>query len=203
MTICFVRHGELEQPYDSYDALSLTQLDALATQQADPPINLEGIHVVSWLSNVVRRAETLKVYCATSKRAAETSEVILDQAGRHEKPTTTELLNEIWFTPSKLVDDEDFKTSGMRAIRSNLFDAILSGSKAAENIEAIFTRIKKLDELLSGLGVDCALCVTHGFYMRFLELYFKDGITDSSQMTKDLIRKKPNRPNFRGFKVDR
>ena len=203
MTICFVRHGKLKEPFDSYDDLNLSELDDLATQQIDPGIDIKEAHVVNWLVGAIRGASSLNAYCATSRRAKQTSEKILEQADKDIEPVPTDLLNEIRFSPSALTNSERYKKSGMRVIRTNLFEAILNGSDSVESLDDIFERIKKLDALLTSQNIDCALCVTHGFYMRFLEMYFKHNITESSQVTKELITQQPNRPNLRGFKIVR
>ncbi len=203
MTICFVRHGALESPYDLYSNLSLTQLDALATQRVDPSIDQEKTYVTSRLSRTVRESDSLNIYCATSRRARQTGSSILMQAGVGAKKVSTKLLNEISFEPSKLVTKTEYNEFGMAMIRSRLFEAILKDSVFSEGIESIYSRIKKLDQLLGNADAKCVVCVTHGFLMRFLELYFKEGVTDSFQVTIKLIEQQPNRPNLRGFRINR
>lgn len=190
----FLRHASLAPPFDNYDTLSLYQLDRLARQDVNPPIDPEAL-----IDDTVRQKlhldDVKTVFCATSLRARQTS-LLAGPASAKPLP----LLDEIRFTPSMLVSPADYDARGMQAVRDGLFEALLAGDgAAAETVKDIYARIAALERLFSSSGSDI-LCVTHGFFMRFLELYF-NGVTNPKDVTLDAIHAQPNHPNLHGFRV--
>lgn len=192
--VSFLRHASLAPPFNDYAALSLRQLDKLARQDANPPINPE-VQIADTVRQKLHLDNAKTVFCATSLRARQTAHLAGTANAR-----PTPLLDEIRFTPSMLVSAADYDARGMQAVRDGLFEALLAGDgAAAETVKDIYARITVLKQLLSG-GDGDILCVTHGFFMRFLELYFK-GIVDPADVTSDAIHTQTNHSNLRGFRV--
>jgi broad specificity phosphatase PhoE len=200
MNVYFVRHAPLKAPYDNYEALSLAELDRLATQEVDPPIQTSSIELPTELVDFLQQADSLDVLRADSRRARETCQLLL--GSRVAPVTATDLLREMRFTPSKLVDQETYRQSGLELVRTNLFADGVGRAHASEPVELIYERIGKLGQLLGKLDCESVLCITHGFFMRYLQTYFVEGIKNSNQVTVALLEKQVNYPYLHGFKIE-
>lgn len=201
MVIHFIRHGKLLPPFDSYDALSLSDLDDLSGQVVDPPVDGATIALPPRTIERLRKAPRLVSFSATSTRAQQTAKILLQQAERSIQAERTPLLNEVWFKPSTFVSEQEYREQGMDVVREGLFKASLANDGSCESVTAIFKRIHELDALLKDTNADHLLCITHGFFMRYLQLYYIKKATSPEAVTLDALLACTNYANSNGFEV--
>lgn len=162
-----IRHNRIKPPYHDYEALSLDQLDALATDKvapdiADLPANLP-----------FDESELSKVdgfICSTSNRTQQTCMVLCQRFGLAQPLERDACLNELYFVPSQLERNDG--ESALAAVRRNLYPAIAAGSSAVEPASQIKNR---MDELLGKYAGKNLLLFSHGFYMRLVQSYAASG----------------------------
>ncbi len=169
--VTFLRHGILQNPYNDYTQLTLMQLNELAEQKTQPHINqAQSTHLIS------KKIESLKsieaIYCATNRRSAETAALLAQSLNKPFPIEATALLNEIVFSPAKMIAEAQYKLAGMDAIRESLFMSIVSGDGKAESLSDIYNRVNRIDGLIKKSRYGDVLVVTHGFLMRFLQVHY-------------------------------
>lgn len=171
MKVIFFRHADLKYPYNNYDRLSLGQLDLLATEKTQPHINgrLAKSKVKAHLANgFLVKGEVDAIYYSPAPRAKETATIlanILDVSEMKE----LNYLKEIAFNPKKLVQSAVFKRRGMDAIREAVYKAI-EQDMADETTATLVARIRQLQALLAANNGRTIVVVTHGFFMRLLQI---------------------------------
>lgn len=171
MKVIFVRHADLKYPYNNYDRLSLGQLDLLATEKVQPRINrrLAKAKIKKHIANgllAVGRVDA--IYYSPTPRAKETAALL---ANALQVTCTKELgyLREIAFSPKKLVSVVEFEQGGMGAIREAVYNAVAQGT-TDESAAAIIERLQKVKHLLANNKSRTIIIVTHGFFMRLLQI---------------------------------
>ncbi len=182
-SVLLVRHGRLAAPFDDYDRLSYDQLNQLSLGVVDPGIDREKALVP--LQLLKQRSDWSSfeaVLVSESKRTRETAEIICP----HLPVIKTSSLNEIIFDLSQLVMEEQFRAEGLPAVRVALFTALLEG-KNVERLENVFRRVEELEKLIRESGFRSVICVTHGFLMRFLQLYFLRKVDRPQDVTSQLL----------------
>jgi broad specificity phosphatase PhoE len=200
--VSFIRHAPLEAPFNNYDHASLAQLDDLATNRVTPSIDMDRAQVSTATSHELALAETALILCASSVRAGQTAKAIAKTTGYEGPIVTLSALDEVAFTPTDLVPQDDYEKHGMQVIRDRLFEASVGREPGSENIDSIYKRIAQLDGVLADASAEQTLCVTHGFLMRFLQLYFGDPqIKEPSLVTTEIVSQQINFPNLHGFRA--
>lgn len=173
MKAIFVRHADLKYPYNNYDRLSLKHLDLLATEKIQPQINrrLAKAKIKKHIADGFMAIDEVDaIYYSSTPRAKETAAVLAETLN------VTELkellyLHEIAFSPKKLVSLTDFERNGMDAVRVALYKAIAQGT-ADESHKTILERIREVEHLLRCNKNRTIVIVTHGFFMRLLQIAF-------------------------------
>lgn len=169
MEVTFLRHGPLLSPYDNYEALTFEQLCQLAKQEIEPAIDTKrAVELVK--GNRLVDGEYDLLFHSPSNRALATTQIITDHY-MVKKVEKIEELAEILFDPAQLTTQEEFAQKGLPIIREKLFLALVEGNNM-ESIESCMQRIFQLEKTLMQSSSNRCLCVTHGFFMRLLELYF-------------------------------
>lgn len=177
MKITFLRHGSLLPPFNDYSLLNLSQLTQLARQEIDPTIDTAKI------SNSLKDAEYIasqydKLIVSTSKRTYDTA-IELGKKINLPDPIKLSEVNEIMFDPSKLTTELGFQSDGLKIIRKKLFVALANGLNL-ESGKQVIERIHILDQILNKLNVGSVLVVTHGFFMRYLDIFYRQKSNDFS-----------------------
>lgn len=216
--ITFIRHARLVSPYNNYGSLSFSDISDLATGKVDPDVD------PAMLSDVKKTLMRLKsvegrvvILHADSRRALQTSQyiqkIVEEEIGELPEIIQTPELNEIFFDPEKFMIAEEFMRDGLACIRERVFDSLagekilggeLKNKKSVESVKNIFSRIQKLNEKISMLTSDGThiICVTHGFLLRLLQIYFLLGEKNPSFVTKKNLYQMHNFEYGQGFLVE-
>jgi broad specificity phosphatase PhoE len=173
MKVIFVRHADLACPYDNYDRLSLEQLDLLATGTAQPHINtkLAMAKIQKHIADGFFAKDGINaIYYSPALRAKETAALL---AGTLDVTEVEELgcLHEIVFSPSKLISEATFQRKGMDVVREAVYKAVAE-NKADEATPAMLARVRQIQSLIARNDDKTIIIVTHGFFMRLLQLVF-------------------------------
>lgn len=171
MKAIFVRHADLKYPYNNYDRLSLKQLDLLATEKTQPHISskVAKSKIKTHLADsFIVKDGVDAIYYSPASRAKETATILADMLNVSE---TKELdyLQEIAFSPKKLVPSAVFKHEGMDAIREAVYKAVEQDT-AGETTAALVARVHQIQALLADNNGRTIIVVTHGFFMRLLQI---------------------------------
>jgi broad specificity phosphatase PhoE len=171
MNIIFVRHADLKYPYNSYDRLSLQELDLLATEEIQPHINakLAMFKIKKHMADgFLVQDEVDAIYYSSAPRAKETAALLADALNIKETKEL-EYLHEIAFSPKKLISNSMFESKGMDAIREAVYKAIEQNT-ADETTPAMVARINQIQSLIADNNGRTIVIVTHGFFMRLLQI---------------------------------
>jgi broad specificity phosphatase PhoE len=164
----FLRHNRLSKPYQDYSKLSLDTLELLATQQIDPSIEeIEwekySTHNISFLS-YLDKAES--IICSESIRTQQTATIMLEKLNKKTKITIDKRLNEIWFSPKKILANVSEEKNILEYIRQNIYLLMQSNPEKVEGIDLFTLRINSLIEEYSGRKV---VFFSHGFLIRLVK----------------------------------
>lgn len=178
MKITFLRHGPLLKPFNDYNDLSLHELSQLARQEVDPSVNSSKINNgMSEKDYLLKKYDVL--YVSESQRTSDTAAELSKMISLPPKIKLQEL-NEIVFDPSKLVTEKEYEKEKLTAIRKSLFKALANNSNI-ETGEEVVQRIKKLGKILKKTQADTVLVITHGFFMRYLDIFYRQKSQDFSE----------------------
>jgi broad specificity phosphatase PhoE len=178
MKITFLRHGALLSPYDNYNSLTLSALSQLARQDIDPSIDPSKIFdQLTHANHILRRYDAL--FVSESQR---TSDTACKLAKKIKLPTQVKLkeLNEILFDPSKLVTETEYQNDKLVIIRQKLFESLVNDSNL-ESGKKVIDRVHKLNQILKLSDGDSVLVITHGFFMRYLDIFYRQKSLDFSE----------------------
>lgn len=199
--VIFIRHNKLVSPYGNYSSISLDDLSELALLKIDPQIADISLEDVKSNMLLQRFGSTDLIITSNQTRTKQTAKKLQELFNKDVPTYTTPFLNEIVFDPAKLVSVEKYKTEGMKAVREAFFRAAVSNS-LDESIYDIFSRTKELKKYLIESKYKNIVCITHGFYMRFIYIAFsKANITEKQVMLEDLMEA-PKYSNLVGFMVN-
>ena len=216
--VTFIRHARLVSPYNDYGSLSFTDISDLATGKIDPDVDPVMLsEVKKTLIRLKSVTERVIILHADSQRAFQTSEYIQkiarEEIGELPEIIQTPELNEIFFDPKKLMTSEEFMKDGLGCIRERVFDSLagekilggeLKNKKSVESVKNIFSRIEKLERKISALTSDGTqvICVTHGFLLRLLQIYFLLEEKQPSFVTKKHLYEMHNFEYGQGFLME-
>lgn len=203
--VTFLRHGRLVAPYDNYDRLSFEQIHRLASGELDPTIDKDRVNEVV-LS--LKRLNSLKdlevIYHASSQRAQDTAfclkQFLETRNGRQIKIVRLDELAEIKFNLKQLVSLKQYQKGQMRVVRSALFRALVQGG-SVEELKECYRRIKRLEQIILQNGNEKVLCITHGFFMRLLQLYFLLGVKQPDEVSQEQLSNAINFSYGKGFSI--
>lgn len=208
MKVTFIRHASLKEPFDNYDKLSFSEINGLATGEIDPDISTQARqNIEETLSNLNSVAKNSVIFYASSRRAKQTAKIVQDLIKKKLKTKIklVELseLNEIFFEPQKMISLKQYEEQGLSAIRNSMFKHLSAEKliKGVENIDNVLQRIEALNKRLlkAEKKFDSVICVTHGFLMRVLQLYFLYGIKNKGEISKKSLFDMINFSNACGF----
>lgn len=199
--IKFIRHSFLVEPYDNYDKLSFFQLCQLAKGEVEPKINPQSEALVDQKFSQKELENYDLIMIGLSNRTRQTGKLLQSKVNKKIAIKKNKLLSEIYFDPAVLTSEQKYKKNGMDEIRIALFKGILEG-KGTEKLNNIFVRIEKLQKLLKKQKANKILCITHGFYMRFLQLVFLEDKNNTDVLTLEDLTKIKNYPYLEGFEVE-
>lgn len=195
MKITFLRHGPLLEPFDNYNELSLHELSQLAKQEIDPSVDTSKINVgISTNDYLLKKYDVL--YLSESQRTSDTAAELSKTISLPPEIKLHEL-NEIVFDPSKLVTKKEYEKDKLAAIRKRLFVALANNSNI-ETGEVVLQRIQKLGKILKKTQADTVLVITHGFFMRYLDIFYRQKSQDFSE---DALNQAINYDYASGFTV--
>jgi len=171
MGAIIIRHSKLQAPYDNYDSLSLHDLDMLAMEKVQPHIDRDFAmaKIQKYLdSGLLEKGSIDAVYHSPSIRSRETASLLATELGIFEVKEN-DFLREIIFSPKKLISVAAFKSAGMQEVRERVYEAV-EQEKDVESTRTLLKRITSVRELITNNQNRNILIVTHGFFMRPLQL---------------------------------
>jgi len=166
-----IRHNKLKPPFDNYEELSLSEPDALAEGRVNP--NIQDITSLDAAAPQIIEAlrNAKRVVCSESIRTQQTAQQLMNLIGIQHNIEIDARLNEIVFTPSKMLP---FNTEEpLKEIRTGLYRHIQEGGGYADSKEVLE---EKFLELLKEYNNSNTACFSHGFLMRLLVSYVKQGV---------------------------
>jgi len=198
-SVTFLRHCRLSDPYADYDKMSWDELRNLSTDRIDP-----DIHPGSSLAILEKftRKDMQKfdmILCSPSKRAQRTAEWIQRLSGKDLKIEESKTLREISFDPALLTTKEKFDQDGLPEIRATLFRGMIQKEPGVEALDDLLKRVDALTEILVQIPSENILCITHGFYMRVLQLYLPKSFMHCQDITIDNLMDTPDYNYLEGF----
>lgn len=173
-----MRHGALDLPYPSYDEMPFAYLCALASGMIDPSIDEAFVRVAleKVFSDVVL-TEPIRIFSSPARRCMDTSRILCDfLSEKLQRDFFVDAylpeVSEARFDLKKLYIPEDGRVN-MSAVNAAVFEGFLAG-ECAESVTELCQRAERVLAQFSR-GVGTAICVTHDFFMRFLELVIRQG----------------------------
>jgi broad specificity phosphatase PhoE len=195
MKITFLRHGPLLEPFDNYNELSLHELSQLAKQEIDPSVDTSKINVgISTNDYLLKKYDVL--YVSESQRTSDTAAELSKTISLPPEIKLQEL-NEIVFDPSKLVSEKEYDKEKLSIIRKRLFKALVDNTNI-ESGKKVAQRIQKIDRVLKENQADTALLITHGFFMRYLDIFYRQ---KSQNFSEEALNQATNYDYASGFTV--
>lgn len=181
--ICFIRHLRTEDGMGNHAALPLTTLQNLATHVISPNIDESKFSAAKEFLQREGIRKVSKILHSRIKRTKQTA-LLLAEELTCDKSNIQEVasLDEMFFQPAQLITENEWKEVGMEKLRMAVYKATLTG-KGAESVTSIYKRMYSLEKKLQSGPEESIICVTHGFYMRFLEIYFSKGKKDEKSVT--------------------
>lgn len=159
-----VRHNRLVPPYHDYAALPVSMLDQLASGKISPDIAPlpEFFQDEALIVAHMRQADYF--VCSEAPRTQQTCVALLSRFGLPKKEIKIDgNANEILFTPSKMMTEED--ATPLQAARMRMYPHMLAGKDSVEPAEKVEARILSLKKQYAGQKV---VIFTHGFLMRLM-----------------------------------
>jgi len=169
--ITVIRHSQLEDPFSDYDKLNYNQLEGLALGTIQPNISEVSKHLINKSKLITKNFEL--ILHSKSPRSIQTAKLIAQQNSFPVILIENDLLNEITFSISDLITEEEYLALGLNPLRKRFYQAISAGSTKMEALDSIYSRLEDLAKDLSLLEYKNILLISHGFFMRYIYYYFK------------------------------
>lgn len=117
--------------------------------------------------------DKVRILCSPAQRCIETAQLIASSLGMERSAVEVEpLLSEVHFDLSELNRDglveSALKAGDMRVVNTVVFKGIIKGT-GAEKASLVQARVEKLFKKMANKP-ESLLCISHDFFMRFLEL---------------------------------
>jgi len=176
--VWFMRHGKTTFNYEhsEYDAFMDMLCNGYSTPLADDPeINFK----------LLPKRVDFVCYSPT-RRAVQTAEVLRNKLGV-KTMEELELLREVKFDWD-IIHRKEY-TSLARS-RKDILKRWYDGSNKAETFEESMTRVRKIESFLSERQEKTIILVTHGWFLRILEIYFVQGKRTNITLD-DILEVKP------------
>lgn len=198
-SVTFLRHCRLSDPYADYDKMSWDELRNLSTDRIDPDIHPDSPQAISERFTRKYLQEFDMILCSPSKRAQRTAERIQRLSGKDLKIEESNTLREISFDPALLTTKDKFLQDGLPEIRAVLFKGMIQKEPGVEALDDILIRVDTLTGLLEQTRYKNILCITHSFYMRVLQLYLSESLTQCQDITIDKLTGTSDYSYLEGF----
>jgi len=197
----FIRHSELEHPYDDYSHLTFNQICGLATGRLSPGIHTDSQKMLIEKLNTKELKSFDLILCSQSRRTIQTAILIRKLSGKQMKIKKTANLSEIYFDPSVLISKDEFTKHGLSSIRISVFHG-MKDNTGAESLDEVLNHAQKLKDELKMLPHDNILCITHSFYMRVIRLFFLDKLTASRTISVKKLMNTIDHNYLEGFEIE-
>lgn len=196
----FLRHCGLVEPYNDYNQLSLDQLCDLGIPKIDPDIHPDSLQRISEKLSPELLQECDIILCSPSKRTRQTAELIKDLSKKDLQIQESNTLREIRFNPALLLPTtEKAERNYLPELRTALFKGTIQRKAGVETLDDLLRRIDDFAELLDQIHHENILCITHGFYMRILQLYSMESLTNYPDITSEKLIGTPDYDFLEGF----
>jgi broad specificity phosphatase PhoE len=161
--VWFLRHGKT--PFD-YENSSYDEFREMLCNGHDTPLLKE--HRINF-KTLPDRVEF--VAYSPAKRAVDTAEVLRNKLGV-KTMEEWKLLREVELDCNIILKNEYTSLAGSR---EDILERWYNGSNKAEKFEDSLERVKKIETFLSERQEKTIILVTHGWFLRLLEIYFVQG----------------------------
>jgi len=154
----------------NYQNLGYRKFMKFMLKKTDPPLAMRNICIN--LNAIPENVEV--IYHSPTKRAQQTAEYIkerLDNKPRVDSSLEKELA-EVKFTKNILKKEEFKNREGLQGCRKIILKRWYEGENI-ETFEDSLSRVKELHKFLCQSKEKSILIISHGWYLRLLELYFK------------------------------
>lgn len=205
LSLYFIRHGRLLLPYKDHNEMPFETLADLAIEKLNPALNTRANKkLFSKIAKIIPFKDIARIYTSPSERCRDSakliSKIILKQNKRILPITVIRNLREVEFDLRKIYSKKTYHPGKIQDLNKTVLRAMLNGNHAesiaktyqrADSIFKSVARFQKNDKKI--------LFITHGFFMRVLELYIKKHGAKNIKITpQDLLKTKRN-VYFRGF----
>ncbi len=176
----FLRHGKTPFDYENseYDDFIEMLCNGHGTPLAEnPEIEFESL------------PKQVDLVCyAPAKRAVETANVIRNEINVKQMEEL-ELIREVRFD-NKIIRKPEFKSLDQN--RPDILERWYKNQNGAESFEKSYARVKQIDEFIKKKPENTIILVTHGWFLRLLEIYFVEGKRKQSDISlEDILKVKP------------
>lgn len=148
---------------DLYDSFN-----AVATNIVDVGISSNAATFSRMLNKI---AKTAQVFCANDKRAFQTALLF----AKH--PIKLDVLHEIRYGMNQVMPKAVFFGTGNKpniVIARRSFAEALARDGLAEDYSKVSNRTVKLLDYIKSVKGEAAVLISHGFFMKFVEIYLKE-----------------------------
>jgi len=161
--IIFMRHGYLEGKYDDYSKLDFNDFENLLLKRITPRVNRYLTKRELQSKKILSEVEF--IICSSENRSIETAQIVKEIIGVEFEISS--LLDEISFKKG-IIEEKDIKDfNTLRKIILTKFHK----SKHSENFDVVKKRFLGFLDYVKELNYDTILCVTHGWFMRLINIY--------------------------------
>lgn len=185
--VYFIRHGPLQGKFSEYSTLEYNDFNNLLLKKVAPPVDEEKtkklLQSYSFLANIEL------IFCSSQNRGIETAKVAKELGNASIKEIA--LLNEVDFYDGILTEEEAKR--GMNTIRKVVLTKWYLGIYS-EKFEESIARFNKFIEIVRSRPEKTILCITHGWFMRIIQVYTQKGTTDAITLF-EVLEQKPE-PNL-------
>lgn len=203
-TILFLRHGKLNLPFPNHNAMPFSLLCDLASGKENPGIDLEFANArLKKIMTDVPLTDVQMIYCSPSQRAQQTAKVIAnaikETGAQSQEPEVRAELAEVHFDLRGLFPDGDVHPPTVEEINARVLhptehDTHLEPDKDVQQ------RVENVFQLCEDEQTQDILCVTHDYFLRYVEVYMRNGFTWPADMI-DALSKTRRQGYMEGFLV--
>jgi broad specificity phosphatase PhoE len=178
--VWFLRHGRTSFNYEdsNYDDFIEMLCDGFSTplvEKDDPGIHLESL------------PQQVDLVCYSPfRRAFETAELLRNQL-RVKSMEEQEFLREVGFDRDIILPEE---YTSLARNRKDILERWFDGKNKTEPFEASLQRARESESFISKQQVKTIILVTHGWFLRLLDVYFVQG-KQADITLDDILRTEP------------
>ncbi|MFH1189020.1 MAG: histidine phosphatase family protein [bacterium] len=187
-TAYFLRHGKLQLPYSSHSEMPSSVLQALGVNTLNPSPDMEFLRShLAVIQKAVPFEKISRIYTSPSKRTVETAFFLACHMNKNPLPIETlPYIREIPFDLDILFSHTEKKNNTIHTINERILSALVHNEKGCENINSVYQRIQKTYQLLQSRR-ETVLLITHGFFLRAVEVYAQREHNNTALLYNNLI----------------